>query len=82
MSEKSPRNLRRLVITQTPMKDNQLTLRSKIIIIIIIIIIIQTDHLISARRPDLLIFNMKKRTCRIVNLAVTAEYKVRKRKEV
>ena len=32
---------------------------------------IQTDHLISARRPDLI------RTCRIVNFAVPADYKVK-----
>ena len=28
---------------------------------------IQTDHLISARRPDLIIINKKERTCRIVD---------------
>ena len=38
---------------------------------------IQTDHLISARRPDLVIVNNnKKRTCRIVNFAVSADYGV------
>ena len=28
---------------------------------------IQTDHLIPARRPDLIIINKKKRTCKIVD---------------
>ncbi len=28
---------------------------------------IQTDHIISARRPDLIIINKKERTCRIVD---------------
>ena len=31
---------------------------------------IQTDHLISAKRPDLVIDNKKKRTCWIVDFAV------------
>ena len=31
---------------------------------------IQTDHLIPARRPDLIIINKKKRTCKIVDFAV------------
>ena len=34
---------------------------------------IQTDHLISTRRPDLLIASKKKRTFRIVNFAVPAD---------
>ena len=45
---------------------------------------IQTDHLISARRPDLARGNKKKkkkkdkkRTCRIVDFAVSAEYRVK-----
>ena len=40
---------------------------------------IQPDHLISARRPDLLIVNTKKkeRTCRIVIFAVPADHKVK-----
>ena len=43
---------------------------------------IQTDHLISARRPDLVIINnnKKKRTCKIVDFAVPALHK-RKLKE-
>ena len=30
---------------------------------------IHTDHLISARRPDLIIINKEKRTCKIVDFA-------------
>ena len=45
---------------------------------------IQTDHLISTRRPDLVKVYYKKRTCRIVDLAVLADHRLknqRKRKE-
>ena len=41
---------------------------------------IQSDHLISARRPDLGIVNKKvkkKKTCRIVDFAVLAEFSVK-----
>ena len=39
---------------------------------------IQTDHLISARRPDLIIINNnKKRTCKIVYFAVRADHKIK-----
>ena len=65
-----------------------------IIIIIIIIIItvlendthkllwdfnIQTDHLISARRPDLIIINKKKekKICKIVDFAVPADHRIK-----
>ena len=34
---------------------------------------IQTDHLISVRRPDLVIINKKKRTCRIVDIVKLKE---------
>ena len=34
---------------------------------------IQTDHLIPARRPDLIIINKKKRICKIVDFAVPRE---------
>ena len=37
---------------------------------------IQTDHLISARRPDLIIINNKKRICKIVDFAVPADYRI------
>ena len=38
---------------------------------------IHTDHLISARRPDLIIINKKKRTCKIVNFAVLADHRIK-----
>ena len=38
---------------------------------------IQTDHLISARRPDLIIINIKKRTCKIVDFAVPADHRIK-----
>ena len=38
---------------------------------------IQTDHLISARRPDFVIINKKKSTCRIVDFAVLADHRVK-----
>ena len=38
---------------------------------------IQTDHLISARRPYLMIINKKKRTCRIVNFSVPADHRIK-----
>ena len=37
---------------------------------------IQMDHLIPARRPDLIIINNKKRTCKIVDFAVPADYRI------
>ena len=37
---------------------------------------IQTDHLISARRPGLIIINNKKRTCKSVDFAVPADYRI------
>ena len=36
---------------------------------------IHTDHIIWARRPDLIIINKKKRTCKIVDFAVPADYR-------
>ena len=38
---------------------------------------IQTDHLISARRPDLIIINKKKRTCKIVDFAIPADHRIK-----
>ncbi len=41
---------------------------------------IQTDHLISARRPELIIINKKKRKkkiCRIVDFAVPADHRIK-----
>ena len=36
---------------------------------------IQTDHLIPARRPDLIIIN-KKKICKIVDFAVPADHRI------
>ena len=38
---------------------------------------IQTDHLIPARRPDLIIINKKERTCKIVDFAVPADHRIK-----
>ena len=38
---------------------------------------IYKDHLISARRPDLIIINKKKRTCIIVDFAVPADHRIK-----
>ena len=38
---------------------------------------IQTDHLILSRRPDLIIMNKKKRTCKIVDFAVPADPRIK-----
>ena len=37
---------------------------------------IQTDHLISARRQDLIIMNKKKRICEIVDFVVPADHRI------
>ena len=38
---------------------------------------IHTDHLISARRPDLIIINRNKRTWKIVDFAVPADHRIK-----
>ena len=38
---------------------------------------IHTDHLISARRPDLIIINVKKRICEGVDFAVPADHRIK-----
>ena len=37
---------------------------------------IQTDHLIPARRPDLIIINKKKKICKIVDFVVPADHRI------
>ena len=37
----------------------------------------QTDHLITARRPDRLIINKKKRICKIVDFVVPADHRIK-----
>ena len=38
---------------------------------------IHMEHLISASRPDLIIINKKKRTCKIVDFAVPADHRIK-----
>ena len=38
---------------------------------------IQTDHLISARRPDLIIINRKKKICQTVDFAVSTDHRIK-----
>ena len=37
---------------------------------------IQTDHLIPARRPDLIIINKRKRICKTVDFAVPVDHRI------
>ena len=41
---------------------------------------IETDPIISARRPDLIIMNKKKRTCKSVDFAVPADHRLKRKK--
>ena len=36
-----------------------------------------TDHLISTRRPDLIIINKKKRTCKILDFPVSTDHRIK-----
>ena len=38
---------------------------------------VKTDHLISARRPNLIIINNKKRICKIVDFVVPADHRIK-----
>ena len=38
---------------------------------------IHTDHLISARRPDLIMINKKERTCKTVDFSVPADLRIK-----
>ena len=38
---------------------------------------VQMDYLTSARRPDLMIINKKKRTCKIMDFAVPADHRIK-----
>ena len=38
---------------------------------------IETDYLISARRPDLIVINKNKRTCKIFDFAVPADHRIK-----
>ena len=37
---------------------------------------IQSDHIIPARRPDLIIINKKKKLCKIVDFAIPADHRI------
>ena len=56
------------------------TLKGIIIIIILWDFNIQMDHLIPARRPDLIIINNKKRICKIVDFAVPGDHRINLKK--
>ena len=90
-TEKSPGDLRRFAVTQTSLEGNQLLLVWKFpkekdhnndnnneTHKILWDFEIEADHLISARRPDLMIVNKeKKTTCRIVDFAIPANHWVK-----
>ena len=38
---------------------------------------IDSDHLIPARRPDLIIINKKKRTCKIIDFVLPADHRIK-----
>ena len=38
---------------------------------------VHTDHLISARRPDFIIINKRKRICKIVDFAVLSDQRIK-----
>ena len=38
---------------------------------------VQTDHLIPARRPDLVLIDKKRKTCHLVDFAVPADHRVK-----
>ena len=38
---------------------------------------IHTDHRILTRRPDLIIINKKKRTCKIIDFAVPTDHRIK-----
>ena len=40
---------------------------------------IQTDHVIEARRPDLVVVDKKKRSCKIINFAVPGDSRIEER---
>ena len=42
---------------------------------------IQTDHLIAAQRPDLVIINKKQKTCRQVDLPVQEDHRLKMKKK-
>ena len=43
---------------------------------------IQTDHVIEARRPDLVVVDKKKRSCKIINFAVPGDSRIEKKEKI
>ena len=41
----------------------------------------QTDHVIKARRPDLVIVDKKRRTCKIIDFAVPGDSRVEEKEK-
>ena len=76
--------MRRLAVTQTPVKTHRLTHNPAPVLEndthkLLWDFSIQTDHQIPARRPDLIIINKKKkkkRICKIVDFAVPADHRI------
>ena len=42
---------------------------------------IQTDHVIEARRPDLVVVEMKERSCRIIDCAVPGDSRIKEKEK-
>ena len=42
---------------------------------------IQTDHLIEARRPDLLVVGKKERSCKVIDFAVPGDSRIEEKKK-
>ena len=42
---------------------------------------IQTDHVIEARRPDLVVVDKKRRTCKIIDFAVRGDGRIKEKGE-
>ena len=42
---------------------------------------IQTDHVIEAQRPDLVVVDKKRRTCKIIDFAVRGDSRIEEKEE-
>ena len=43
---------------------------------------IQTDHVIEARRPDLVVVDKKERSCKIIGFAIPGDSRMRRRRKI
>ena len=43
-------------------------------------ILVQTDHVIEAWRPDLVVVDKKRRTCKVIDFVVPGDSKMRRRR--